>query len=87
MASSLTKRLAALFGASCAALLLAVPVAAPGHADRAVLESPAAACQAVDDPGDIPFDKRYYTQSPLVQFCSTAGFLSKNSTLAFTPFA
>ncbi|MFF5035260.1 alpha/beta hydrolase family esterase [Nocardia salmonicida] len=61
MASSLIKRLAALFGASCAALLLAVPAAAPGHADRAVLESPADECPTPPNyPGNIGFEGRHY---------------------------
>ncbi|MGW0323573.1 alpha/beta hydrolase family esterase [Nocardia sp. NPDC003183] len=60
MASSLTKRLAALFGASCAALLLAVPAAAPGSADNAVLESPATGCSTTPVPDNVPFDGRYY---------------------------
>ncbi|MFF2395712.1 alpha/beta hydrolase family esterase [Nocardia sp. NPDC058114] len=60
MASSLTKRLAALFGASCAALLLAVPAAAPGSADNAVLESPATGCSTTPVPDNVAFDGRYY---------------------------
>ncbi|MFC8384549.1 alpha/beta hydrolase family esterase [Nocardia sp. NPDC057272] len=60
MAYSLTKRLAALFGASCAALLLAVPAAAPGSADNAVLESPATGCSTTPVPDNVPFDGRYY---------------------------
>ncbi|MFD6397254.1 alpha/beta hydrolase family esterase [Nocardia sp. NPDC060249] len=60
MASSLTKRLAALFGASCAALLLAVPAAAPGSAGNTVLESPATGCSTTPVPGNVAFDGRYY---------------------------
>ncbi|WP_410875833.1 alpha/beta hydrolase family esterase [Nocardia sp. A7] len=60
MASSLMKRVTALFGASCAALLLAVPAAAPGHADRAVLESPADDPCEFKAPGNIEYDERHY---------------------------
>ncbi|MFD8100080.1 alpha/beta hydrolase family esterase [Nocardia fluminea] len=60
MASTSIKRLAAVFAASCTALLLAAPAAAPGSAGNAVLESPATHCSTTPVPGNVEFDSRYY---------------------------
>ncbi|MBC7299964.1 MAG: hypothetical protein H5T78_03310 [Nocardia sp.] len=60
MATSLTNRLITLVVAPCAALLLGVPTAAPGSAEPAVLDSPAAACSTAPVTEKVHFDGRYY---------------------------
>ncbi|MGV9410410.1 alpha/beta hydrolase family esterase [Nocardia sp. NPDC003693] len=61
MASSLFKRMAALVGATCAAMTLAVSAAGSATADDASFEDPsamAAACSTTPKSGDVTFGQR-----------------------------